>query len=98
LVYNRCSTGFGREFARQALAHGFRVAATARDPKIGSDLIEAHQDNAIAFASDVTDASQLSPALLARPRAGRSNSHKYLARQKRAAAPSVRFALLVGAG
>jgi NAD(P)-dependent dehydrogenase (short-subunit alcohol dehydrogenase family) len=24
-----CSTGFGREFVRAALAHGFRVVATA---------------------------------------------------------------------
>jgi NAD(P)-dependent dehydrogenase (short-subunit alcohol dehydrogenase family) len=42
-----CSTGFGREFVLAALAHGFRVVATARDPKL-DDLIPGHEDKAIA--------------------------------------------------
>jgi NAD(P)-dependent dehydrogenase (short-subunit alcohol dehydrogenase family) len=42
LFVTGCSTGFGREFVRAALAHGFRVVATAlevyrevRDPRDG---------------------------------------------------------------
>jgi NAD(P)-dependent dehydrogenase (short-subunit alcohol dehydrogenase family) len=36
-----CSSGFGRAFVRAALARGFRVAATARDPHmLDSPVIE----------------------------------------------------------
>ena len=38
-----CSTGLGREFVRAALAHGFRVVATARDPKAIADLVEGQR-------------------------------------------------------
>ncbi|WOJ88721.1 oxidoreductase [Methylocapsa polymorpha] len=58
-----CSTGFGREFVRAALAHGFRVAATARDPKKLDDLIAGHEDNAKAFALDVTKPDQIKRAV-----------------------------------
>lgn len=58
-----CSTGFGREFARAALAHGFRVAATARDPKKLDDLIAGHDGKAIALALDVTNGEQISHAV-----------------------------------
>lgn len=58
-----CSTGFGREFARAALAHGFRVVATARDPKKLTDIIAGHEDKAIALALDVTDAKQIKHAV-----------------------------------
>ena len=44
-----CSTGFGREFVRAALAHGFRVVATARDPKKLDDIIAGHKGKAIAL-------------------------------------------------
>jgi NAD(P)-dependent dehydrogenase (short-subunit alcohol dehydrogenase family) len=53
-----CSTGFGREFVRAALAHGFRVVATARDPKKLDGLIGAHEGKAIALPLDVTNAAQ----------------------------------------
>ncbi len=58
-----CSTGFGREFVRAALAHGFRVAATARDPKKLDDLIAGHEDKARALALDVTNADQIKHAV-----------------------------------
>ena len=58
-----CSTGFGREFVRAALAHGFRVVATARDPKKLDALIAGHQDKAIALALDVTNAKQIRHAV-----------------------------------
>ncbi|WP_213741921.1 oxidoreductase [Bradyrhizobium sp. dw_411] len=58
-----CSTGFGREFARAALAHGFRVVATARDPNKLSDIIAGHEDRAIAIALDVTNADQIKQAV-----------------------------------
>ena len=58
-----CSTGFGREFARAALAHGFRVVATARDPKKLDALIAGHEGKAIALALDVTKADQIKRAV-----------------------------------
>ena len=58
-----CSTGFGREFARAALAHGFRVVATARDPNTLDDLIAGHEGNAIALALDVTNSDQIKHAV-----------------------------------
>lgn len=60
-----CSSGFGREFVRAALAHGFRVAATARDPKTLDDLVAGRGDQAIALALDVTDAAQIKRAVSA---------------------------------
>ncbi|MFZ0693247.1 MAG: oxidoreductase [Alphaproteobacteria bacterium] len=58
-----CSTGFGREFVRAALAHGFRVVATARNPKTLDDLIAGHEDRAKALALDVTNADQIKRAV-----------------------------------
>jgi NAD(P)-dependent dehydrogenase (short-subunit alcohol dehydrogenase family) len=58
-----CSTGFGREFVRAALAHGFRVVATARDPKKIGDLIAGHEDKARALALDVTNKDQIKHAV-----------------------------------
>ncbi len=58
-----CSTGFGREFARAAIAHGFRVVATARDPKTLDDLIAGHKENAIGLALDVTKTGQIKKAV-----------------------------------
>jgi len=58
-----CSTGFGREFARAALAHGFRVVATARDPKKLEDLIAGYDEKAMALALDVTKADQIKRAV-----------------------------------
>lgn len=58
-----CSTGFGRQFARAALAHGFRVVATARDPKTLHELVAGHKGQAIALALDVTKEEQIKHAV-----------------------------------
>lgn len=58
-----CSSGFGREFAHAALAHGFHVAATARDPKTLGALAAGHEDKARAIALDVTKADQIERAV-----------------------------------
>jgi NAD(P)-dependent dehydrogenase (short-subunit alcohol dehydrogenase family) len=58
-----CSSGFGREFVRAALAHGFRVVATARDPKKLDTLIAGHEDRVKAVALDVTKADQIARAV-----------------------------------
>jgi len=58
-----CSSGFGREFARAALAHGFRVVATARDARRLDDLIVGHKEQALALPLDVTNAGQIKRAV-----------------------------------
>jgi len=64
-----CSTGFGRAFARAALAHGFRVMATARDPRTLDALIAGHDDRARAAVLDVTDQDQIAHAVAEAERA-----------------------------
>jgi len=58
-----CSTGFGREFVRAALARGFNVAATARDPSTLTDLIVGHGEKARMLALDVTQPDQIQHAV-----------------------------------
>jgi NAD(P)-dependent dehydrogenase (short-subunit alcohol dehydrogenase family) len=58
-----CSSGFGREFARAALAHGFRVVATAREVRKLDDLIAGHEARALPLALDVTNAEQIKRAI-----------------------------------
>ncbi len=58
-----CSTGFGREFARAALAHGFRVLATARDVQKLGELIVGYEDRARALTLDVTNVDHIRRAV-----------------------------------
>ncbi len=58
-----CSTGLGREFARAALAHGFRLVATARDPKSIADLVKGKDGQAIALKLDVADPQAIAVAV-----------------------------------
>ena len=60
-----CSTGFGRELARLVLARGWRAVVTARDPAKVADLVEGHDDSALALALDVTDQTQIDAAVAA---------------------------------
>jgi NAD(P)-dependent dehydrogenase (short-subunit alcohol dehydrogenase family) len=58
-----CSSGFGREFARAALEHGFRVIATARDVRKLDDLLVGYQDRARSLTVDVTNPEQIKHAV-----------------------------------
>ncbi len=58
-----CSTGLGRAFAEAALAHGHQVVTTARDAASVQDLADAHPDDALALALDVTDQAQVTAAV-----------------------------------
>ena len=57
-----CSTGIGREIAREALEAGDHVAVTARRPESVADLVEAFADRAVALALDVTDGDSIAKA------------------------------------
>ena len=60
-----CSTGFGRDLARLVLDRGWRAVVTARDATRVADLIEGHEDRALALALDVTDGHAISAAVAA---------------------------------
>jgi NAD(P)-dependent dehydrogenase (short-subunit alcohol dehydrogenase family) len=50
-----CSTGFGRELAKQLLENDYRVVVTARNAEKVNDLVKINPANALAINLDVTD-------------------------------------------
>jgi NAD(P)-dependent dehydrogenase (short-subunit alcohol dehydrogenase family) len=58
-----CSTGFGRELAKEVIAAGDLVAVTARKPADIHDIVKGHDDRAIAIALDVTDEDAVAEAV-----------------------------------
>ena len=54
-----CSTGFGREMAQIILGGGGRAVVTARDAARVRDLVDGHEDRALALALDVNDPAQV---------------------------------------
>ncbi|MFD2175050.1 oxidoreductase [Rhodobacter lacus] len=58
-----CSTGFGREIAKLVLAKGWTAVMTARRTETLADLVEGHEDHALALSLDVTDAAQIAAAV-----------------------------------
>ncbi|OBH80869.1 short-chain dehydrogenase/reductase [Mycobacterium scrofulaceum] len=60
-----CSTGFGREIARAALAAGHSAVVTARRADSVRDFTDEFGDRALAVALDVTDPGQIAAAVSA---------------------------------
>ena len=58
-----CSSGFGRELARQVLARGARAVVTARQALQVEGLVRGHEPRALALSLDVTDAQQVAAAV-----------------------------------
>ncbi|WP_342645979.1 oxidoreductase [Mucilaginibacter sp. CSA2-8R] len=58
-----CSTGFGRELAKEVLAQGYRAAIASRNTDDVKDIVDAYPDNAIAVKLDVTKADEISAAV-----------------------------------
>jgi len=63
-----CSTGFGRELAKLALARGWRVVVTARDPAQAEDVAEGHDERALVMPLDVTRSDQIDAVVAATKR------------------------------
>jgi EmrB/QacA subfamily drug resistance transporter len=57
-----CSTGFGRELAKLAIARGWPTVVTARNKKSVADLVDG-KDNALALDLDVTSAAEIAAAV-----------------------------------
>ncbi len=60
-----CSTGFGRELAKQAIERGFNVVVTARDVQKVADLVPGKEHQTLALALDVTDNDSIDGAVKA---------------------------------
>ena len=58
-----CSTGFGRELAKQLLENGYKTVVTARNTEKIQDLVEINKENALALELDVTDKEQIKSAV-----------------------------------
>ena len=59
-----CSTGFGRELAKEVLAQGYRAAVAARNTDDVKDITDAYPETAIPVKLDVTKAGDISAAVI----------------------------------
>src|SRR5579872_4355967 len=60
-----CSTGFGREMAKILLDRGYRVVATARNPRQIQDLAIGNDGRGLALRLDVTNSKEIDDAVRA---------------------------------
>ena len=58
-----CSTGFGRELAKQVLSLGYNSAVTARDVNDVQDIIKDYPENALGVKLDVTNSEDIVSAV-----------------------------------
>jgi NAD(P)-dependent dehydrogenase (short-subunit alcohol dehydrogenase family) len=58
-----CSTGFGRELAKEVLQAGYKAVVTARNTKDIQDIVSAYPETAIAVKLDVTNDSDIQLAV-----------------------------------
>ena len=49
-----CSTGFGRELAKELLKEGYNAIVTARNPEEIQDIVAGYDTSALALKLDVT--------------------------------------------
>ncbi len=62
-IITGCSTGFGRELAKEVLQNGDKVAVTARNPDDVNDIVANAGANAIALKLDVTKPDEIEAAV-----------------------------------
>lgn len=60
-----CSTGFGRELAKEVLAAGYQAGVAARNTNDVQDIIAGKENQAMALKLDVTNAADIMQAVLA---------------------------------
>jgi NAD(P)-dependent dehydrogenase (short-subunit alcohol dehydrogenase family) len=58
-----CSTGFGRELAKEVLSGGYKAVVTARKLEDIQDIVDEHPDNAFAIKLDVTKHDEVKAAV-----------------------------------
>ncbi len=62
-IITGCSTGFGRDLAKEVLRNGDKVAVTARNPDDVKDIVVNAGNNAIALKLDVTKPDEIEAAV-----------------------------------
>ena len=60
-----CSTGFGRELAKNVLSSGNKAIVTARNTDDIKDIVEGNEENAIAVKLDVTKPEEITSSVKA---------------------------------
>jgi NAD(P)-dependent dehydrogenase (short-subunit alcohol dehydrogenase family) len=60
-----CSTGFGRDLAKEALLQGNKVAVSARNTKDIEDIVAEFPETALAVKLDVTNPTEIKDAVAA---------------------------------
>ena len=58
-----CSTGFGRELATYLLAQGYKTGVASRNLADIHDIVDGHEDTAIALTLDVTKPEEIKSAI-----------------------------------
>jgi len=58
-----CSTGFGRELAKEVLEAGYKAVVTARKVSDIEDIVKEYPENAFAVKLDVTNAEEITAAV-----------------------------------
>lgn len=58
-----CSTGFGRELAKKALALGHKVGVASRNINDVKDIVESYPDAALAVTLDVTTQAEITSSV-----------------------------------
>lgn len=58
-----CSTGFGRELAKEVLTNGYKAVVTARNLADIADIVKEHPENALAVKLDVTNRDEVKAAV-----------------------------------
>ncbi|MDI4647117.1 oxidoreductase [Cohnella hashimotonis] len=58
-----CSTGFGRQIAKQAIEAGYKVVVTARKIEQIQDIVSGNEENTLALTLDVTNDEQIKDAV-----------------------------------
>ncbi len=58
-----CSTGFGKQLAKEVLQAGYKAVVTARNTNDVQDIISAYPNTSIAVKLDVTNAAEIKEAV-----------------------------------
>jgi len=58
-----CSTGFGRELAKEVLKAGYKAGVASRNTDDVKDIVDEYPDTAIAVKLDVTNAAEITAAV-----------------------------------
>ncbi|MEI2708376.1 MAG: SDR family NAD(P)-dependent oxidoreductase [Chitinophagaceae bacterium] len=58
-----CSTGFGKQLAKEVLQAGYKAVVTARNTNDVQDIISAYPNTSIAVKLDVTNVAEIKEAV-----------------------------------